>query len=94
MAISDNYYDDLAARTTLSDERIAELRDAGVLYDADKHGELLHFFTAVVGDGLFFEVLERRRGSTATAPPTQRFGWEPSAAPSPPHADPAGRGRA
>ncbi len=62
LAISDNYYDDLAARTALPGERIAELRAAGVLYDADEHGELLHFFTALVGDRLFFEVLERRRG--------------------------------
>jgi 3-dehydroshikimate dehydratase len=62
LRISDNYYDDLAARTALPDERIEALRDAGVLYDADDRGELLHFFTAVVGDRLFFEVLERRRG--------------------------------
>jgi len=62
LAISDNYYDDLAARTSLSGERIEALREAGVLYDADEHGELLHFFTALVGDRLFFEVLERRRG--------------------------------
>ena len=33
-----------------------------MLYDADEHGELLHFFTEVVGDRLFFEVLERRGG--------------------------------
>ena len=46
----------------LARRAIEALRDAGVLYDADEHGELLHFFTAVVGDRLFFEVLERRRG--------------------------------
>jgi 4-hydroxyphenylpyruvate dioxygenase len=62
LAISDNYYDDLAARTTLPDDRIEAYRDAGVLYDTDERGELLHFFTALVGDRLFFEVLERRRG--------------------------------
>ena len=33
-----------------------------MLYDADERGELLHFFTEVVGDRLFFEVLERRGG--------------------------------
>jgi 4-hydroxyphenylpyruvate dioxygenase len=62
LAISDNYYDDLAARTGLRGERVEALREAGVLYDADEHGELLHFFTGVVGDRLFFEVLERRGG--------------------------------
>jgi 4-hydroxyphenylpyruvate dioxygenase len=59
LRVSDNYYDDLAARTGLD---VSELRALGVLYDADEHGELLHFFTEVVGDGLFFEVLERRGG--------------------------------
>ena len=62
LRISDNYYDDLAARTRLPDERIEALREARVLYDADERGELLHFFTEVVGDRLFFEVLERRGG--------------------------------
>jgi 4-hydroxyphenylpyruvate dioxygenase len=62
LRISDNYYDDLAARTGLAEETIEALRDTRVLYDADEHGELLHFFTEVVGDRLFFEVLERRGG--------------------------------
>ncbi len=60
LAIPDNYYDDLAARTDLADELIAELRSLGVLYDAGPGGELLHFFTEMVGGRLFFEVVERR----------------------------------
>ena len=60
LAIPDNYYDDLAARTDLADELIAELRSLGVLYDAGPGGELLHFFTETVGGRLFFEVVERR----------------------------------
>jgi 3-dehydroshikimate dehydratase len=62
LAISDNYYDDLAARTDLTSERIEQLRELGVLYDRDAHGELLHFFTEVLGDRLFLEVLERVGG--------------------------------
>jgi 4-hydroxyphenylpyruvate dioxygenase len=31
-----------------------------VLYDAEPSGELLHFFTEMVGERLFFEVVERR----------------------------------
>lgn len=58
--IPDNYYDDLAARTTLEDETIGRLRELGVLYDAGTGGELLHFFTEMVGERLFFEVVERR----------------------------------
>jgi 4-hydroxyphenylpyruvate dioxygenase len=62
LAIPDNYYDDLAARTDLADDLLEELRGLGVLYDADASGELLHFFTEMVGDRLFFEVVERRGG--------------------------------
>lgn len=62
LGISDNYYDDLAARTDLAPDRVEALRELDVLYDRDERGELLHFFTEVVGDRLFFEVLERRGG--------------------------------
>jgi 4-hydroxyphenylpyruvate dioxygenase len=34
-----------------------------VLYDAEPGGgELLHFYTALIGTSLFFEVVERRGG--------------------------------
>ena len=60
LAIPDNYYEDLAARTDLDAEMLEALRDLGVLYDAEPEGELLHFFTETIGDRLFFEVVERR----------------------------------
>jgi 4-hydroxyphenylpyruvate dioxygenase len=59
LGIPDNYYDDLSARTDLPGERVAEMRELGVLYDADGSGELLHFFTEMVGGRLFFEVVQR-----------------------------------
>ena len=63
LAIPGNYYDDLAARTALEPEAIERMRALGILYDADGDGgELLHFYTAMAGPGLFFEVLERRGG--------------------------------
>jgi len=63
LAVSDNYYDDLAARTALAPAFVERLRTHGVLYDADGDGgELLHFYTATIGSTLFFEVLERRAG--------------------------------
>ena len=40
---------------------MAELRELGLLYDRDEHGELLHFYTGTLG-GVFFEVLERLDG--------------------------------
>ena len=60
LAIPDNYYDDLAARTELDEELVETFRDLGVLYDAEPSGEFLHFFTEMVGGRLFFEIVERR----------------------------------
>jgi 4-hydroxyphenylpyruvate dioxygenase len=63
LAVPDNYYADLATRTELDPSLLSRLRELGVLYDADAGGgELLHFYTAMVGPALFFEVLERRAG--------------------------------
>jgi 4-hydroxyphenylpyruvate dioxygenase len=62
LTIPGNYYDDLAARTDLDAGAIGRMRELGVLYDAGDSGELLHFYTAMAGAGLFFEVLERRGG--------------------------------
>ena len=42
---------------------IERMRALGILYDAPPGGgELLHFYTATAGPGLFFEVVERRGG--------------------------------
>src|SRR3954471_2608055 len=62
LQIPGNYYDDLAARTDLDPGVIATMRELGVLYDRDAHGELLHLHTPVVGGRLSFEVVERRGG--------------------------------
>jgi 4-hydroxyphenylpyruvate dioxygenase len=55
-----NYYADLDAR--LAPPRLAELRENSVLYDRDDHGELLHFYTTILGGRLFFEVVQRIGG--------------------------------
>jgi 4-hydroxyphenylpyruvate dioxygenase len=62
LEIPGNYYDDLAARTDLDAEAIATMRELGVLYDRDAHGELLHLHTPVLGGRVSFEVVERRGG--------------------------------
>jgi 4-hydroxyphenylpyruvate dioxygenase len=63
LPVPDNYYDDLASRTELDPALSARMRELGILYDADSSGgELLHFYTAMIGPSLFFEVLERRAG--------------------------------
>jgi 4-hydroxyphenylpyruvate dioxygenase len=62
LPIPDNYYEDLAARTALDAEAIERMRGLGILYDSAGDAELLHFYTALLGPGLFFEVVERRGG--------------------------------
>jgi 4-hydroxyphenylpyruvate dioxygenase len=62
LSIPGNYYEDLAARTDLEPAVIERMRGLGVLHDASADGELLHFYTAMAGPSLFFEVLERRGG--------------------------------
>jgi 4-hydroxyphenylpyruvate dioxygenase len=60
LEISENYYADLAARVDLEPGLLRIMSELGVLYDRDGHGELLHFYTAMVGSRLFIEVVERR----------------------------------
>ncbi|MBV9334416.1 MAG: sugar phosphate isomerase/epimerase and 4-hydroxyphenylpyruvate domain-containing protein [Solirubrobacterales bacterium] len=60
LSIPDNYYDDLAARLDLEPDLIEVMREHYVLYDRTPGGEFLHFYTPIVGDRLFFEVVERR----------------------------------
>jgi 4-hydroxyphenylpyruvate dioxygenase len=60
LSIPDNYYDDLAARLDPKPGEIEVMRELGVLYDRAPGGEFLHFYTPIVGDRLFFEVVERR----------------------------------
>ncbi|MFF3313553.1 bifunctional sugar phosphate isomerase/epimerase/4-hydroxyphenylpyruvate dioxygenase family protein [Streptomyces sp. NPDC002952] len=58
LSIPDNYYDDLRARFELGEERHRELRELGLLYDRDEHGEFLHLYTTTIGQ-VFFELVQR-----------------------------------
>ena len=60
--IGDNYFDDLAARFDLDDTVIETMRAFGVLYDRDERGEFFHFYTAVLGGRMFFEMVQRVNG--------------------------------
>jgi 4-hydroxyphenylpyruvate dioxygenase len=62
LPISPNYYEDLAARFDLGKEKLANMAEFGVLYDADTEGEFFHLFTDTVGTDLFFEVVQRVGG--------------------------------
>ncbi len=61
LSVPDNYYDDLVARFDLDTDRVARLRDLGLLYDRDGAAEFVHFYTATIGD-VFFEIVQRIGG--------------------------------
>jgi 4-hydroxyphenylpyruvate dioxygenase len=60
LAMPENYYDDLEARTDLSAERLDTLRGLNILYDRDEAGEYFQAYTASFEDLFFFEIVERR----------------------------------
>lgn len=62
VSVPANYYDDLDARLAPPPELLAALRELDVLLDRDAHGEFLHFYTAVLGGRVFFEVVQRIGG--------------------------------
>ncbi len=57
--IPDNYYADLDAREELPADLLRDLREHSVMYDADRTCAFFHFYTALVGSSLFFEVVQR-----------------------------------
>lgn len=40
----------------------AQVRSANILYDRDSHGEFFQLYSRGWGNGLFFEIVERRKG--------------------------------
>ena len=57
-----NYADDLDARLDLAPELMDAIRTHGLMYDEDAHGGYLHLATVVLGDRVFFEVVQRIGG--------------------------------
>jgi 4-hydroxyphenylpyruvate dioxygenase len=60
LPIPENYYSDLEARADLPPERLAVLRQNGILYDKDDGGEYLQTYTQTFQNRFFFEIVERR----------------------------------
>ena len=60
LAIPENYYDDLEARTDLSADAIAKMQAANILYDRDGATEYRQAYTGTLEGGFFFEIVERR----------------------------------
>jgi 4-hydroxyphenylpyruvate dioxygenase len=59
LPISDNYYDDLEARTDLSSEDIAALKSLNILPDRDQGGAFYQACTTTLDGGFFFEIMQR-----------------------------------
>jgi 4-hydroxyphenylpyruvate dioxygenase len=59
LPIPANYYADLATRVDLDEGRIAAMRSGNVLYDRTDDGEFYHFYTAMLGRRMFFEMVQR-----------------------------------
>ncbi|MGK5173757.1 bifunctional sugar phosphate isomerase/epimerase/4-hydroxyphenylpyruvate dioxygenase family protein [Geodermatophilus sp. CPCC 205761] len=57
-----NYVDDLDARFDLPADLLAAIGEHGLMYEEDAHGGYLHLATEVLGDRVFFEVVQRLGG--------------------------------
>ncbi|MBX4999397.1 bifunctional sugar phosphate isomerase/epimerase/4-hydroxyphenylpyruvate dioxygenase family protein [Rhizobium lentis] len=60
LTISPNYYDDLEARFGLDADFADRLKANNILYDRDDFGEYFQLYSPTYGEGLFFEIVERR----------------------------------
>jgi 4-hydroxyphenylpyruvate dioxygenase len=60
LPIPENYYEDLEARTDLSEEEIERLRAGNILYDREDTAEFFQVYTRTLENGFFFEIVERR----------------------------------
>jgi 3-dehydroshikimate dehydratase len=73
LTISPNYYDDLEARFELDPVTVDRLRAANILYDRDGTGEFFQLYSRIFGDGMFFEIVERRGGYSGYGAPNAPF---------------------
>jgi 4-hydroxyphenylpyruvate dioxygenase len=60
LAIPENYYDDLEAKTDLPADRLEALKAHNILYDREGAAEYLQAYTETFEDRFFFEIVERR----------------------------------
>ncbi|MBV8394436.1 MAG: VOC family protein, partial [Alphaproteobacteria bacterium] len=73
LAIPENYYDDLEAKTDLTPDQLMALRNHNVLYDREGGAEYLQVYTQTFDQRFFFEIVERRgyRGYGAANAPVR-----------------------
>ncbi|MDD9706763.1 hypothetical protein PVW53_05665 [Seohaeicola sp. SP36] len=54
------YYDDLDARYDLPPDLLARLKAGNILFDQDDTGQFFQLYSRPFGDGLCFEIVQRR----------------------------------
>jgi len=59
LRVSPNYYDDLVARFGLDLAFANRLKAANILYDRDEGGEFFQLYSRTLGEGFFFEIVQR-----------------------------------
>ncbi|PMN70539.1 bifunctional sugar phosphate isomerase/epimerase/4-hydroxyphenylpyruvate dioxygenase family protein [Enterovibrio norvegicus] len=59
MAVTANYYDDIAARFSLSDDVLNKMKRFNILYDEDEHGTFFQLYTTLFAGRFCFEILQR-----------------------------------
>ena len=60
LEISPNYYEDLRARLGIEQAMLDRLRASNILYDRDADGEFFQLYSRNIGEGFFFEIVQRR----------------------------------
>jgi 4-hydroxyphenylpyruvate dioxygenase len=73
LPIGENYYDDLETRFDLTPDLLGRLKARNILYDRDAGGEFFQLYSHPFGDGLFFEIVERRGGYEGYGAPNAPF---------------------
>jgi 4-hydroxyphenylpyruvate dioxygenase len=73
LQIPGNYYDDVAARFGLDEALVSRLSAAQILYDRDEFGEFYQYYSHTLGEGFFFEIVERRGGYRGYGGPNAPF---------------------
>nr|WP_295887886.1 sugar phosphate isomerase/epimerase and 4-hydroxyphenylpyruvate domain-containing protein [uncultured Devosia sp.] len=59
LEISPNYYEDLGARLGIEPAMLKTLRASNILFDRDAEGEFFQLYSTNVGEGFFFEIVQR-----------------------------------
>ncbi len=59
LPVPSNYYDDLRARSDLTDAEIDDLKALNILVDSDADGAFLQAYAATLDGGFFFEFVQR-----------------------------------